>query len=431
MAVVIDKALQQKLLRSNTRFSFLDGMWFNIMMGALNPYMGLYVLRLGGTDQMVGWLTSVPPIVSLWAVIVAAPIVERQVRKLPMIVKFNFVSRSMFALMALIPWLPESFRPTALIVGWGAMYIPWAMASAAWTPMISTLIPGRERGRFFGNRNTAGGAVALASTFVVGRVLDQIPFLTAFTGIFLVSFVAVMVSQYYVIKQREPVEAGSGDVPATVSFVGRVRRVFAHPERGKRFALYCGGMLVFHFGLTLAWPLFPVRQVEELGFSNGVIGLLSTAASTAALVGNYFGGRIIHRWGYSRLLLITTLGSVLPPLAWSVFSSPWILGMVSITANFFSAGYFMCQLTMVLDLAPEERLSDYVVINSATANLAGAVGPLVGSSVVAAVGMGTQVGMVLSSAVMIAGVAILGYMLKQQRHAPVAEVDSAAAGADL
>lgn len=424
MAVVVNRVLQQKLLQHNIRVSILDGMSFNIMMGATFPYMGLYILRLGGSEQMVGWLTSVPPIVSLLAVLAAAPLVERQAQKLPLIIKLNYISRSFFLIIAFIPLLPEKLRPLALIVCWSVMFIPWAAASVAWTPMISTMIPEHLRGKFFGNRNTLAGMVALMSTFVVGRVLDKVPFLTAFSAVFIVSFVAVMLSQYFVVKQREPVEEIPGDPPPIIPFAQRVKRVFTHPERGRRFALFCGGILVFHFGLTSSWPLYPVRQVEELGFSNGLIGTLSTIASAAGLLGNYTGGRIIHRWGYSRLLLLTTMGCILSPLVWAVASSPWVLGIATLVGNFFAAGYFLCQFTMVLELAPEEGLSDYVALNSATANLAGAVGPLVGTFVVGAVGRGTSIGLMLSSTIMVLGVGILWYMV---RHQSLTESKAAAA----
>ncbi|NLV92532.1 MAG: MFS transporter [Firmicutes bacterium] len=425
MAVVVNKKLQRRLLRRNTRFSFLDGMWFNVMMGATIPYMGVYMLRLGGTKGMVGGITSLPPFVSLLSVLLAASLVERYVPRLPLINKLNFTYRSLFLVVALIPLLPAEIRPTALLLMWGLIYIPWSMASVAWTPMMSTIVPEEERGRFFGNRNTAGGLVALVSTFIAGQVLERVPFLTAFSGVFFVSFIAVMVSQYYVMKQREPIEIIPGDPPAPISFQGRIKRVFSHREKGKLFAFYCAGILIFHFGLSFGWPLYPVRQVEELGLSNGVIGLLSTVGSAAALFGHFFGGRIIQRWGYFRLLLVTTLGSVISPLIWTFFSSPWMLAVANIFGQIFSAGYFLCQFSIVMEIAPEEHLSDYTVLNSATANLAAALGPLAGTAVVQTIGVGTSVGFVLSSAIMFLGVAMITRMLKvekmQRMAVPAAE----------
>ncbi len=405
----VNTKLQYRLLARNTRYSFIDGITFALMQGATVPYLGLYVLRFGGSADQVSLIAAIQPIIFFGGSLLTASYVNRFERKKDIVVPFSLASRLVLLLIAAIPWFPESWHGWALFGFWGLMCVPWACSGLAWSLMISNIVPDAQRGSFFGTRNAFTGFATLAGTFFTGVVLAQLPFQPAFTMIFVLSFIATMISQYFLTLHMEPVVASPDERKKSPrsSETGLNLRAnlltFSHPQYGRIFALSCLALFIFHIGYSMAIPLYMLRQVQQLGFDNSVIALITTVQSLTALFGSYIGGRSSDRWGYRYVFLFSTLVSIIPPLIWATTGNLTWLILAALINGLAGNAYMICFLYMVLAHSPYENRSRFVAVNTAAGNLAGAIGPLLGMILIKFPAINIQGALITAAVFMISG----------------------------
>ncbi|TCL69427.1 putative MFS family arabinose efflux permease [Hydrogenispora ethanolica] len=407
--MLVNTKLQYRLLARNTRYSFIDGITFALMQGATVPYLGLYILRFGGSADLVSLIAAIQPVVLFIGSLLAASYVNRFERKKDVVIPYSLAVRLVLLLIAAIPLLPGSWYPWALFVFWGLMYVPWAFSGLSWSLMISNIVPDSQRGSFFGTRNAITGFSTLVGTFLTGLVLARMPFLPAFTMIFVLSFISTMISQYFLTLHMEPVVAGPNEPKRTIK-PGKTSLnlrdnllTFQHPLYGRIFALSCVALFVFHIGYSMAIPLYMLRQVKQLGFDNTLVALITTVQSLTALVGSYIGGRSSDRWGYRYVFLYSTLLSIIPPLIWAVTNQlPWLI-LASLINGLAGNAYMICFLYMVLAHSPYENRSRFVAVNTAIGNLAGTIGPLLGMFLIKAPAINIQGALIIAAVFMLSG----------------------------
>lgn len=410
---MINPKLQYRLLARNIRYSYIDGASFSFMLGSTVPYLGLYILRFHGPPELVSLILAVQPVVLALVSLFAAGYVNRFERKKTVLMPFSFLIRLFVLLMAFIPLLPGAWHAWALFISWGVMFIPWSFCALSWSPMICNIIPEEMRGRFLGTRNALTGITTLLGTFGTGLILAKLPFRQAFSLILAVGFAGTMVSFYFLNKHREPLTKNTGECAIKEQLSGWLDlranfQTFKHPQFGAPFSLCCLAVFVFHIGYSMAIPLYTLRQIQQLKFSNFLIAAIATLSGLTALVGSYIGGRSSDRWGYRFVLLFSTVFSVIPPLIWAALDRlPWLM-TASMLAGFTGNAYLICFFYMVLAVSPSNERSRFVAMNTVVGNLAGTIGPLLGMFLIKIPEVGIRGGLAIAALIMLCG-AIFSY----------------------
>src|SRR5262249_52318433 len=132
-----------------------------------------FALLLGAGDFELGLLGALPFIGQLFQ-FVGAYLEERLGERKRLTVITAVVSRSLWAIIAVLPFLGGLGY-----VRLGIFMLVLAIAQAligvtsnAWISWMSDLVPPRQRGRFFGVRNTIGSISAMVSVWLAGHALD-------------------------------------------------------------------------------------------------------------------------------------------------------------------------------------------------------------------------------------------------------------------
>ena len=416
----ISRKLQYRLLARNIRYSTIEGMAFAFMLGSVTPYLGLFILRFQGPTELVSLIAAIQPIILALVSFLAASYVNSFIKKKAILIPFSIVLRFFPLGMAVVPFLPAPWRAWALFGLWGGMFIPWGFTALSWSPMICNMVPSETRGRFFGTRNACTGVTTLLGTSFTGLLLAKLPFLQAFPLILVVAFCSTMVSLYFLSRMIEPILPEPGEPKSKVrhsqsgglDLKGNLQ-TFRHPVYGRSFTLNCLAVFIFHIGYSMTIPLYVLRLIKDLNYSNADFALITTAQSLTALLGSYLAGRSADRWGYRYVLLYSTLFSVIPPLIWACFSQlPWLIS-AAILAGFTGNAYLICFFYMVLAVSPEEDRSRFVAVNTFTGNLAGTIGPLIGLLLISTPLLGIQGALITASLIMLCG-AIISYRVAKQ-----------------
>ncbi|HSB91381.1 MAG TPA: MFS transporter [Anaerolineales bacterium] len=149
-----------------------------------------------------------------------------------------------------------------------------------------------------------------------------------------------------------------------------------HPSSGILATLaLCAALQMTGFAVFL--PLFALRfesfgaGVKALSASDMAYAL--TFALAAPLV-----GMLADRFGRRPLILLSLAGQILVFVGYLFAASTWLLILLRGLAGFFAAGVLPCMVSIVGDLAPENRRAQWVGIISGGAAVGYVVGPSLG-----------------------------------------------------
>lgn len=360
---------------------YLDIAWFGVLNGIATTFVSVFAIRLGASNTLVGLLVSLPALVNIFWLIPAARIIERQRRRLPIIVLTGFLQRLGYLLIALVPFVLRTHRPEALVALVALLTIPAAMSSVAFTSLIADVVPLDKRAHVISIRNVLLSAVSMVTVLIGGQLLDFLPFPLNYQLLFSVGFVSSMVSLYY-ISRIQVADTSTAQYRAQreaslpVGFRRLVRQIINQGD----FVRFSASAFVFHWGLYMPSALYPIYRVKNLGASDTWIGLLSMVDNAVTIFTYYYWGNVASRKGNRLVLLVSSLGLIFFPVLTGLSPRIEPLLLVSVIGGIFGAGFNLGFFNTLLEVCPKERIPSYVAVNTTLVNVAAFLAPLLGTS---------------------------------------------------
>ncbi len=360
---------------------YLDVTWFGVLSGITSTFVSVFAIRLGASNTLVGLLVSLPALINIFWLIPSARIIERQRRRLPIIVLAGFLQRVGYLLVALMPFVLRTHRPEALVALVALITFPAAMASVAFTSLIAEVVPIGKRAQVVSTRNVLVSIISTVTMLISGKLLDLLPFPLNYQLLFGAGFAASLVSLYYVSRiQIADASVAESRPRHKTPLALSLRRSLKQIANQRDFVRFSASAFVFQWGLYLPSALYAIYRVKNLGASDTWIGLLSMAMSAVTVVAYFYWGRVISRKGNRRVLLISSLGVVLYPVLTGLSPRVELLLLPSIIAGIFGAGFNLSFFNTLLEVCPQERRPSYVALNTTVINVAAFLAPLLGAS---------------------------------------------------
>jgi len=381
---------------------YMDIAWFGVLNGVATTFTSVFVVRLGASDTLMGWLSALPALINVLWLIPSAWIIERQRRRLPILLLNGFLHRLGYLLVALVPWILLRYRAEAVVTLIALMAFPSAMAGIAFTSLLADAVPAARRARVVSVRNTLLAAVSTFTVLVGGKLLDLIAFPVNYQLLFIAAFLASLVSLYQLGRVRAPEAVAPVDREwswSWQSLTQSLRRVWNR----KDFVRFALSSFVFNWGLYMPSALYSIYRVKYLHASDTWIGLLTTVYNLTTMLAYVRWGRFTAKRGDRRALLISSLGSVFYPTLTGLSPRLEPLLAVSLLGGFFGAGLNLALFSVMLQVCPEERRPSYVAIYNTLVNIAAFGAPLVGTFL--SDRLDIRVALILSGAVRLLGVA--------------------------
>lgn len=367
----------------NTWYLYVEVFWAALLSAAA-AFNAPFAVRLGASNAMIGWLSSIPSLIAVAVLIPSARFLERKANRAPWVWGSLFIARLGYGVIAIFPWLLAAHRAEAMVGLLIAISVPSTFFSAGFNPLLADVVPERDRARVFANRNMIVSATVAVLTYAAGRWLEAAPrigwadFPVNYQVMYIAGFVGAVLSSANLLRIKVPES----------KVVGRKARVrtgkpsLAHLrfalQENRDFVRIILNTLVFNFGAWLVGPLYIIFFIRELGATDGWIGLNSTLANVGVIAGYALWRRWIRKLGYARTLLVTVplassyafLVSLFPNLtailAWGV----WI--------NLVNPGVDLSHFNILLKLCPEERRASYIATFSTMMNVGAFIGPMIG-----------------------------------------------------
>lgn len=366
-------------MRRNVINSLVDGMWYCVMAGLALPFVGMFAIRLGASDYMVGLITSLPALLGLLAQLPSAWLAgqARSLQRLTMTA--GFLHRVFYLLFVFIPLLPvpRIVQAWVFVIGYAVANFPGTVCSTAWQAMMGEMFPETLRGQIFGERNMLTGIVTLVFTAVAGWYYDRTNgiFPWNYSITFAISFIGLMMSLFYLSRLREARPASVHERRRSgVSSFGRVREVLHH----RPFMIFAAGMLVFHFGLHLPAAVFTIMWVKQLHLPESWIGNFSVVNGLAAVFVYRWLGRVADRRGNGFVLFASLVGFLTLPMLYAYAYNPYAIALLQVLSGFAGAAFNLGLFNTLLGTAPEAARADYIAVFNLLMGISGFALPMIG-----------------------------------------------------
>lgn len=384
-SLILRWLLPGEVSSENNRWNlYRDIAWYGVLSGVSLTFTGVFALRLGASNLMVGLLTSLPALINILFQIPAARLIEHQRDRRRILLVSGLLMRLPAFGMALVPFF-RAGQAEAVVYITALGTIPAAVSNIAFTAMLADVVAPRDRARVVSVRNALLSAVTMMTVLASGRALDILAFPINYQVMFIVAFLTSLVSLYYVRRVVMPsTEPRSRDVDSRKRANLRQWLLSILAERDyMRFAL---GAFVYHWGLYLPLPLYTIYRVRELGISEGWIGALATLESAITIVAYYVWGKIAARRGSRLVLLLGIFGVALYPLGTALSRSVTPLLIVVSIAGVFGPAWNLGLFNGLLEVAPAERRATYVAVFNTLMNVPAFIAPLLGTTVAGMLG---------------------------------------------
>jgi MFS family permease len=380
-------------VRRGLRISTIEGALATInisITGAIGGSVFLtgFALLLGANSFDLGLLGALPFIGQLCGFL-AAYLEERIGRRRPLVLYGALGGRLIWALLLALPFLSflDGWQMAIFMIGLAISYGLNGIAGNAWLSWMSDLVPPRQRGSYFGVRNTVAGVVTMATTYAAGRALDHYRAAgeeaIGYAIIFAVALVAALGAAAMIARQPEPPMAQKARV--------RPAEMFSAPWRNMGFRSFAVLSTGWALVTGIAAPFFNAYGLSTLQLSFSTLALTAIVTSAVSLIFQPLIGRLQDRFGDRQVLLWCMLGTLPLPWGW-VLSTPdniLPLWLTAIFSGVFWPGITQGQVNILMDRASQESRAASIAAYSALTGLGTLVAGVLGG-IIATLIAGTQ-----------------------------------------
>jgi MFS family permease len=343
-----------------------------------------FALLLGANSLQLGIMGALPFIGQLFQ-FVGAYLEERIGKRRELVVYASLAGRALWALLLALPFMTflGGAQIAVFFVGLGVSYALNGIAGNAWLSWMTDLVPARQRGSYFGVRNTIAAVASMLATFLAGRALDgaraQGNEMVGYALIFGVAVVAAVIGAGLVAQQAEP--------PLRPKPRTSLSELFGAPLRDRpfrAFVLACAGWAV---ATGVAAPFFNAYGINTLNMSFSALALQGIITGGVSLIFGPWAGRLQDRYGDRRVLLVCIVGTLLLPFGW-VFSTPTNitpLWFTSIFSGVFWPGLNQGLANVLMERAPADHRGASMAAFSAISGIGTLVAGLIGGVLATAI----------------------------------------------
>lgn len=357
--------------------------FIGILNGTIGTYLGVFAIRLGAPNTLIGLISSLPALVTVLFMYPSSQVVNSWSNKIE-INKWTFLFTRLFYLpLAFVPYFPQPALMILIIVT--LLAIPATSANIAFNVMFIELTPSYLRSTILSNRNMILMFIQTLTSTLVGYLLDKTKFPVNFQIVMFLGFLASMAS-LYLLSLLKPIKKLPLDRKATINWklifssIGtQFKDIFTILKDDRSFRNFQLATFIFHLGLYIPMPLFGIRMVRELHFTNFIIGLTSTSSGLAMALSYPFWNRQGRRLGIRSALFWSNFGIAIYPFIFSLFRSHYEIIALSAIGGFFSAGFSIFTYMALLLFLPDSKRAEYIAINGIIANISLSIGPILGT----------------------------------------------------
>ena len=333
----------------NIRLLVIELLWAAIAAAAYS-FAAAFVIRLGGSNFIVSLITSAAAVVNAVTTIPFAVLMERTSKRKPWMFGSLISFRMLNALLIFVPWLP-AYRAEAIVAILLVANVPVALFNAGWLPMFADIIPIHRRARLFSARNVTLGATMMIATYGFGRFLEVAPFPGNYQILFVIAMMTSMLSTLYVTKLHIPDVV----IDTTANVDRSWRGIWSLLTESQPYRAITINTLIFNLAAWAAIPFQPIYFVRTLGASDAWLGIWFAIVNGGAILGNLFWPRLMERYGFRKILMISSILSCLYFFAIGFVPNLTLILVFSLLIGMINPGIDVSHFNILLQVCSPQR----------------------------------------------------------------------------
>ncbi len=377
-------------LKKNIHLTVVAGAAATIGLNLTNPFFSLFVIRLGGTDYHVGWLSSLPALAAVLVLIPGGIYVDRFPYKKKITCLMIGSSKFFFLCLALVPFLPPLWQATIFVLLIGIMRIPGAISEIAWQSFLADYIPEDFRGYTLAQRSWISTFFGIIITLSAGQVLSRFPRtnldrIRFYQIFFVIAFLAACYEVYSHLRIKEPnFDNESEQEKVLINQTPIIQRFkllsssFSTVPKAKRFLIFACCSIIFHFGWQMGWPLFSLYQIRHLHATEAWLSAISVISGLTSVLSYTSWNKFAEKHGNDLTLTLTGLGMSITPVLYILSKSLPILAIMNTIVGISTAGFVLTLTNMTLQEVPKLQRTLYIACYNTAINISAACTPLIG-----------------------------------------------------
>ncbi|MGC9069975.1 MAG: MFS transporter [Elusimicrobiales bacterium] len=361
-------------VRKSIEYSIKDGICWASMVGFVEPYIIPFAINLGSNNLFIGFLRSIPSLLSSLSQTVSEMLVVRLRSCKKVVFRAVFVQALTifiisFSIFINIWWAKYFFLLMIIIYNFSG-----SIASAPWATLMGEYLPANKRGRFFGIRLQIIGVVFFLSSFIVGYFLKK--YHSSEKEILFVFFILAsffrFLSAYYVSLMYEPEK--KFHIPQKYTHFYDFLSFSLNSYMKKIFT----AIFLLLFSVYIAAPYFSVYVLKELKFDYMRYMFLTSFGQVLIWISARGWGRIVDRYGSVLTLEKGLLFIPFISLLWMLTKNFWYLLLVEVFSGFVWGAFSIVYNTIIYEYVESKERTRYTACLIFVMSIAQFLGSIIG-----------------------------------------------------
>lgn len=384
------------------------------LANAASPFLPVFLTHLNASSFQVGLLSSMPAITGLILSIPLGRFLQRQ----PNIVRWFSIARLMviacYALTGFASFLlPDRAVVIAILAIWALATIPQTVVAITFSVVMNAVAGPSGRFELMTRRWSVLGITTTICVLAIGQLLDRVVFPLNYQIMFIVLSLGGLISYTYSSHIRIPFSTPQGLSYGKRAFTEQVKEYKDLILSEKPYLSFIIKRFIFLTGTALAAPLIPLYLVRVVHASDGWISIINTVQTAVLVVGYFVWTRQSRKHGPSKVLIWTSLGVALYPLAMSFSHSTLQITAFAGMAGIFQAGLDLVFFDELMRTVPVGYSAIFVSFAQSIQYLSSVFAPVIGTTIGDSYGLG--VGLMISAAFRLLGFFLFLWPTLKQR----------------
>ena len=348
-------------------------------------FIPAYILMLsGGSNVAVGLALSLQGLGMMLTPMIGANLISHRRRVLPIGFMVGASMRTCVLLMGLAGlFLSENTTLIVVICLMGLLGMFEGMQGVIFNFLMSKTIPVSRRGRLTGMRSFLAGIISALVAYIGGTFLiGEEPSMAGYSWTFILAFALTATGLMTLLALQEP-------QPPTVrppsSLWHQLREIPALLRSDPVFTRYFIARAIATMG-RMAMPFYILYAGTSIGLSGVTLGIVTFAFTMSGTVSNLIWGLIADARGFRLVFLLSCMLWIISSALLLVAPTFLLTVLVFVGIGAAHQGFENSSRNIVLEFGDRENRPTRIAIANTVAQIAGAIGPLLGGTMATLLG---------------------------------------------
>jgi MFS family permease len=246
------------------------------------------------------------------------------------------------------------------------------LTANGWQSMLAKVIPSKTRARFFGVQSASVNLFASGGALLAGLLLQKASLQVGYMLCFLIAFVMLLISMFFLGLTREPRVEKAEPSSKTPTLLYSVKTTL------KKDSIFLGFLVsrtFFQFGM-MSFAFYIVYGAQNLGMSTAYAGVMTSLLLITQVISNPVLGWVADHWGHRPVIILGSLASMLSALFAWLATSLVLFPLMMVLSGIANTTFWTIGIAYTLEFGTDDTRPTYVGILNTLGAPAAILAPL-------------------------------------------------------